>query len=968
MTTPNASQRRLIDSIDGTYVVDAGAGTGKTFAITRRYANILQQDDVEPDDILLLTFTRNAAAEMKDRVVERTEYDLTRLQDAPISTFHAYCYRLLRRYGHTTPHHLGIDDVVPRSLDLVEDEVRENALFREFFSRFEDRHPEHETLFALISNPLPLRSLVAELAAKGVIPTQNGWYRNTGSVLDGDREAFFETFEEANTPGEGANGPTQSAARDGITSRLDADMAPYPPSAPTYGDIDEYPRANRAVVEQAFDENRAQLEQFVHDLYVEYLEFALSRNYLTYGLMLALAFVMLCEDEVVRESVGHEYVMIDEFQDTNELQFKVALLLAAAPNFCVVGDWKQSIYGFQYTAVENILEFEERLGRFADELNTDSQRVAFNDVDVTKFSLEKNYRSTQSILNCSRQSLTIEATRSEDLDVETVRLRFTDLEPTNYVDNSCIEAYTHEDEIDVILDRIQHIVGNPSYAVERSDEPRPPDDASDAEKRAAESERLAPPSYEDIAIFTRTRSFARELLERASEFDIPIAYEGGVELFDTDQAKLLLAWLRICEADEDRGWAVVLEEAGHTLPQTRSILAEESYPTEMVSFRETLQETETLGSLAHTVFDRYGYQEAYADALVAELTQLHDSTIRCREEAIEFLEANLKAGATPEVDANPGGDAVTLQTIHSAKGLEYPIVILGNLNQQQFPHYGVPSRSVVRYDDTLGLRQTKVHDESTGQSHLFKNWRFDVLSGAMPSSYDEERRLLYVAMTRAKRHLLFTAGETPSNFFTELSTDPIDIDPVVEAVTEPDGEPTTLEVSMPDPDLPVRAGVHDIMDDTIYEAVTEGRGKEFGQELHDFAEAYAFGEPVSPDGEEQRGVAGLIDSLDGSLYPEQTVLCPLDGDPRIVLTGIIDLLHVDDERVDIIDYKTDLERIAADEYQTQLSVYWHVLQEVYPDHEIRAAIYWTADGELEEISPEPSDALREVAERRLSRV
>lgn len=67
--TPNDQQQELIDATEGTYLVDAGAGTGKTFTVTRRYANILDQDDVEPEDLLLLTFTNNAAEEMKDRIV-----------------------------------------------------------------------------------------------------------------------------------------------------------------------------------------------------------------------------------------------------------------------------------------------------------------------------------------------------------------------------------------------------------------------------------------------------------------------------------------------------------------------------------------------------------------------------------------------------------------------------------------------------------------------------------------------------------------------------------------------------------------------------------------------------------------------------------------------------------------------------------------------------------------------------------
>jgi superfamily I DNA/RNA helicase len=93
---PNDDQQRLITSTDGIYLVNAGAGTGKTFTITRRYANILDQPGIEPDDILLATFTRNAAAEMADRIAQYSEYDPVQLRDAPISTFHSYCYRLLR--------------------------------------------------------------------------------------------------------------------------------------------------------------------------------------------------------------------------------------------------------------------------------------------------------------------------------------------------------------------------------------------------------------------------------------------------------------------------------------------------------------------------------------------------------------------------------------------------------------------------------------------------------------------------------------------------------------------------------------------------------------------------------------------------------------------------------------------------------------------------------------------------------
>jgi len=82
--------------------------------------------------------------------------------------------------------------------------------------------------------------------------------------------------------------------------------------------------------------------------------------------------------------------MIDEFQDSSEIQFKLALLLADTNNVCVVGDWKQSIYSFQYAAVENITEFESRLDRFVDELNGDHERVSWATRSIIDIELDEN--------------------------------------------------------------------------------------------------------------------------------------------------------------------------------------------------------------------------------------------------------------------------------------------------------------------------------------------------------------------------------------------------------------------------------------------------------------------------------------------------------------------------------------------------------------------------------------------------
>ncbi|UIO99779.1 ATP-dependent helicase [Halobaculum sp. CBA1158] len=952
--TPNEDQRHLIESTEGIYRVDAGAGTGKTFAVTRRYARILETTDATPEDVLLVTFTRTAAREMRDRIGRRTTYDVRELQDAPISTFHAYCFRLLRRYGHTVPEALGIDEEIPDSVDLLEDSVRERRLFSRFVSRFADDHPEHAELLRIFRDPATLHELVGELAAKGVVPTRAGWYRGTDDPLTGDREAFFEAFAAANEPGEGARGPTNSDARSAVA---DWDASEYAPDAPPASAVHDGTRVSREVVERAYDADRDALLTFVRDVYVEYLEYALSQNTLTQGLMLALAFVMLCDRPTVRDRVAHEYVMVDEFQDTNELQFKIALLLSDTNNVCVVGDWKQSIYGFQHTSVENITEFDDRLRRFASDLNADRTRINYPVDETETIPLYRNYRSSASILEFAEESLSIPATYGERVGDPLADER--SLVATNHVDNARIEAYRASAEHELLLDRIQAIVGNEAYAVEVREDPRPDEDAPAAERAAAERERLGAPSYGDIAVFTRTRAFAREFLERAAEYGVPVAYEGGVELFDTPEAKLALAWLRIAESDDRRGWAVALERAGYGVDRAETLLDAGAYPDAMTRFRDELAELETLGGFLRRVFDRYGRTNAYADALVDHLTGLYENSTLPRGEAIQYVEANLAAGTTVEIDASPGEDAVTLRTVHGAKGLEYPIVILANLNDRAFPHYGRPPACPVVYDDDLGVRQTREYSEAGAYPHVYRNWRYSLLRSVRPSTYDEERRLLYVAMTRAKRHLLFTAGENPSRFMDGLSIDATEVDPEPERVDSerPTAEPFAVDV--PDrSSVPRRLSVHDLMDDGVYDDREGGRGTEFGTELHDFAEAYADGAAAEPSNDDQRAVAAFLDGLDGDLRTEVPALLPLPGEPRVTLAGVIDLVHVTDGRVDVVDYKTDPDRLAHGEYRTQLSAYHHVLASVYPDRTIRLVVYYTAEDEAVAVDPIDLDALR----------
>ncbi|WP_157533177.1 UvrD-helicase domain-containing protein, partial [Haloferax profundi] len=584
MTSPNEQQQVLIDSTEGIHVVDAGAGTGKTFTVTRRYAEIVDKDDVEPEDVLLVTFTNNAAGEMKERIVSQSSYGMRELKDAPIQTFHSLCHDILMEHGFEAPTHLDIDDRITGSTRVLEDENVEKAHFREFIRRFSDDHPEYDDFFRAVSNPVELLGLINQLAAKGVFPTADGWYRNGERHLDGDFEAFQADFDELNQPRNG--GSKQSKLRSKLGS-YGRDKC-YLPDAPEKSELRGgrgTKQVPREVACQIFDEDREDLKQFVHDVYHEYLEFALSRNYLNFGFLQLFAFVLLCDDHELRDEVAFEYVMVDEFQDSSEIQFKLALLLADTNNVCVVGDWKQSIYSFQYAAVENITEFESRLERFVGELNEDYERVSWTTESIHEIELIENYRSTQSILDFSEHSLVTPAASRDSVDVTEVQDRIVSLSSNASYENSRIEAIQHEDEHEAVLTKIQEIVGNEAYQVEEDGE-------------------LRVPEYNDIAVLTRTRDFGRELLSVAEAYGLPMAYEGGIELFRSDPAKLLLAWLRIIESDSERGWAVVLEEAGYTLDEVQHVLDTEEYPGDMQAFRAELESLETVGGVAQRVFSR----------------------------------------------------------------------------------------------------------------------------------------------------------------------------------------------------------------------------------------------------------------------------------------------------------------------------------------------------------------------------
>lgn len=155
----------------------------------------------------------------------------------------------------------------------------------------------------------------------------------------------------------------------------------------------------------------------MHDVYYEYIKKSIIDNRLTFNLVAIMALTVLYTKQSVRERNSFRYLMVDEFQDTNANQLMISLMILSEPNLCVVGDWKQGIYGFRYVSIENITKFEEKAVEYRRFLNEDgNKRVRFSIPEEIKLPLDMNYRSSQKIIDLAYQCICLEGSNDEKID------------------------------------------------------------------------------------------------------------------------------------------------------------------------------------------------------------------------------------------------------------------------------------------------------------------------------------------------------------------------------------------------------------------------------------------------------------------------------------------------------------------------------------------------------------------------
>ena len=647
---------------EGPLLIVAGAGTGKTAVITRRIAHLITTRRARPEEILALTFTDRAAAEMEERVDRLVPYGYTQ---AWISTFHAFGDRVLRENAL----HLGL------SPDFRVLTKPEQIIF------------VRERLFDL---PLEYFRPLGD-------PTRH---------IDALVSLFSRAKDEDVTPEEYA----------AYAARLAA-AAPPPEDA-----------ARTELVRQ---------QQELAAAYAAYQRLLGQESRVDFGDLITMTLRLLREHPTVLQRYREQfrYVLVDEFQDTNYAQFELVKLLAGGRrSLTVVADDDQAIYRWRGASYSNITYFTEGYA------------------DARIVVLTQNYRSTQFILDTAYRLIRhndpdrLEVRHGIDKRLQAVsgpgtlprHLRFDSL----------------SSEADGVADRIA--------------------------QRAADGQWR----YGDVAILVRANRDADPFLRALTLRGIPFRFSGTRGLYDREEIRLLIAALR-CIADPHDSLSLYLlstapfyevpaadlvlctsyanrknrplshvyrhldkiEEIRPT-PEGRAAIARlvedldamtqmaARYPTGRVLYEYLVTRTGYVGRLASS-----GRPED--EQKVANIAKFFDLVARFGDIApvdrvpgfVGYLDLLIDAGDDPPTaEFDTDADAVHVLTIHKAKGLEFPVVFMVGLVADRFP-----SRS---RGEPIPLPDALMKDLlPSGDFHL-----------------QEERRLCYVGMTRARRDLYLTSA------------------------------------------------------------------------------------------------------------------------------------------------------------------------------------------------------------------
>jgi DNA helicase-2/ATP-dependent DNA helicase PcrA len=624
----NPQQREAVMHEGAPLLVVAGAGSGKTRVLTRRIAYLLSERHIAPYEVLAITFTNKAAAEMKERVEELVG---ERAKSMWVSTFHSACVRILRqeaaRIGYSNSFTIYDSSDSLRLLTVI---IRElNLDSKQYSAR----------------------------AIQGVI----------------------------------------SAAKNELIGP--ADYA---------------------------NQTSNHFEEIISQIFALYQKRLSSANAMDFDDLIGKTVDLLQRfpEARARYRSRFRHILVDEYQDTNHAQYILIRELVGIPGedfpnaeLCVVGDADQSIYAFRGANIRNIMQFEEDYSNAKTVL------------------LEQNYRSTQNILTAANAVIANNEDRKEK---KLWSEEGAGEEITGFV------AESERDEASFVVNEIRRLR-----------------DIGDSNPG-------------DTAIFYRTNAQSRVFEETFLRSAIPYKVVGGVRFYERKEVKDLLGYLRVLANPEDeislrriintpkRGigdraldvidlhsanlgisfWRSLCDAKNATGIPSRSLIAINEFIHLLNSLRTLVEASTKPSIIAQAVLEQSGLLAELVNStdpqdegrvenlqeLVSVATEYEESEVDLGEEITlsGFLEGvSLVADSDQIPEGADHGGVVTMMTLHTAKGLEFPTVFLTGMEEGIFPH----SR-------TLGDR----------------------------AEIEEERRLAYVGVTRARKRLYLSRSEYRSSW------------------------------------------------------------------------------------------------------------------------------------------------------------------------------------------------------------
>ncbi|OGW89647.1 MAG: hypothetical protein A3A73_00715 [Omnitrophica bacterium RIFCSPLOWO2_01_FULL_50_24] len=791
------TQKKAVEQLGHSVCVSAGAGTGKTRVLVERFIHLIEKGLARPEEILAITFTEKAAKEMKERIARelkaRSLAEARRqLENAYIGTIHSVCARILREH----PCEAGVD---PSARILKEDEanlLQETVLERLMEDRFSGAEV-FELLKAYTEKDIrrSLKSVANQVHAFGI----------SESLFSSDFLSIQKSGTEESTTAEptvrsSSADPRRRLLRGNLIAKLDAipdkedsrekARAVLHRDEPSWAHIEAlqaihrlFPRM-RGKTQEPSTEFRKLLDEWIA-LEVE----PLARPFQKTFLGLAQAFVSdyrhlkrekaaLDFNDLERETVrllGGEtptsqavrkryqtqfkFVLVDEFQDTAPLQNELIGLLSGKDNVFIVGDWKQSIYGFRGTDVSLFLEREREAG-------------------IERIPLVENFRSRPELLAWINRFFKF-LWRGEGE-------RFDALQPKR---PSGSRKQVPVDLLVVEQDKTEAI------SLVRMKEARA------VAHRVKQLARDGPFDYKDIAILFRAATDVYFYEHELRALHIPYYVVSGRGFYHQSEIRDVITVLELIEnphldiplaavlrsplvqvsddalfwlsrASKGVGGHIPLFRAAMNFAEIKELNTDDqkklekfrTWFTELLKHKERFSVSACLDYiLARTQYDLYVLGHPEGKRHFANLRKLREIAREVEEREpvhlgdfvryVKGLETKEVRESEAQVEAEEG-NAVKLMTIHKAKGLEFDVVVLPDLGRQD---RGGGDHFLAHRDLGLGLR---VRNEETREFEDTSTYK-RIKEKLTERDEAESKRVLYVAMTRAREHLVLSGIRTP---------------------------------------------------------------------------------------------------------------------------------------------------------------------------------------------------------------